>query len=141
MTIDKDYLDHYLLAPKPSPNEVSEAEWHDRSLRLVEQIDKEAEDVEEYAAAIPNEEDATAVRFNDFMATTLLDCFLTRNIEDLAFMESMYWFCIDVADDSGVRNMRVDFYHPGKLDPKVFDLFREYGASFARPLLESVLSE
>ena len=136
MTIDKDYLNHYLLAAKPEPDEVSEAEWHDRSVRLVRQLDKEAEDVEEYAAAIPDEEDATAVQFNDFMATTLLDCFLTRNIEDLAFMETIYGFCTNLFPDD--HNWRV---HTGAFKPEVFDMLRKYGPSFTGPVFENALSE
>ena len=135
-TIDKEYLDHYLLAPKPSPNEVSEAEWHDRSVRLVGQLDKEAENVEEYSAAIPDEEDATVVRFNDFMATTLLDRFLTHNMEDLVFMETIYGFCTDLFPDD--HNWRC---HTGVFKPKVFDMLRKYGPSFTGPLFENALSE
>ena len=135
-TIDKEYLDHYLLAPKPSPNEVSEAEWHDRSVRLVEQLDKDANDVEEYSAAIPDEEDATAVRFNDFMATTLLDCFLNRNVEDLAFMDTIYGFCTDLFSDD--HNWCC---HTGAFKPEVFDMLRKYGSSFTGPLFENALSE
>lgn len=136
MTIDKDYLNHYLLAPKPSSNEVSEAEWHDRSVRLVRQLDKEAEDVEEYAVAIPDEEDATVVRFNDFMATTLLDCLLTRNIEDLSFMETIYGFCTNLFPDDLKWHCRV-----GAFKPEVFDMLRKYGPSFTGPLFENALSE
>lgn len=136
MTIDKDYLDHYLLAPKPSPNEVSEKDWHDRSVRLVEQLDKDANDVEEYSAAIPDEEDATTVRFNDFMATTLLDCFLTHNVEDLTFMDTIYGFCTGLFPDD--HNWRC---HTGAFKSEVFDMLRKYGPSFTGPLFENALSE
>ena len=135
--IDSDYLDHFLLVPKPYPNEVDRRGWHDRAVRFVDTIDGNAKDHKRMNYI----DCAYPINFLGLVYMSLLDCFLTRNIEDLAFMESMYWFCIDVADDSGVHNMRADSYHPGKLDPKVFDLFREYGASFAKPLLESVLSD
>lgn len=136
MTIDKDYLDHYLLVHKPSPNEVSEKNWHDRSVRLVEQLDKDANDVEEYSAAIPDKEDATTVRFNDFMATTLLDCFLTHNMEDLTFMDTIYGFCTDLFPDD--HNWRC---HTGAFKSEVFDMLRKYGPSFTGPLFENALSE
>lgn len=135
--IDSDYLDHFLLVPKPYPNEINRRDWHDRAVRFVDTIDGNAKDhrrMDYIDCACP-------INFLELVYMSLLDCFLTHNIEDLAFMESMYWFCIDVADDSGIHNMEAGSYQPGKLDPKVFDLFREYGAAFAKPLLESVLSD
>jgi len=133
--IDSDYLDHFLLVPKPYPNEVDRMDWHDRAVRFVDAIDGNAKDHKKMNYI----DCAYPINFLGMVYMSLLDCFLTRNIEDLAFMESMYWFCVDVADDFGIQYMRVDSYQPGKLDPKVFDLFREYGTEFAKPLLESVL--
>ena len=135
--IDSDYLDHFLLVPKPYPNEVDRVDWHDKAVRFMSTLDGNAKDHKR----MDRIDCARPINFLGLVYMSLLDCFLTRNIEDLAFMESMYWFCIDVADESGVHNMEAGSYRPGKLDPKVFDLFREYGAEFAKPLLENVLSD
>lgn len=140
MTIDKDYLNHYLLAPKPSPCDVSEKAWHGMSLRLVRRFDKKVHEAEEHSATIFNRETdtnvRTAIRFNYFMSSALLDCFLTHNVEDLAFMETVYGFCAHLFPD--------DWYwytHAGAIGTKVFDMLREYGPSFTGPVFENALRE
>lgn len=140
MSIDKDYLDHYLLAPKPSPGEVSEEEWHGMSLRLVKQFDKKVHEAEEHSATIFNRETDTNVRtaicFNYFMSSALLDCFLNHSLKDLTFMETVYDFCTHLFPD--------DWYwytHDGAIGPEVFDMLREYGPSFTGPVFENALRE
>ena len=127
MVIDKDYLDHYLLAPKPNPNEVNEDAWHDMSGRYVTKLDEAAGHYSGKGALIG---------LPSFMFSALLDCFLTRNIEELAFMETIYGFLAGLLHDYWYWHCRT-----GAFDPKVFDMLREYGPSFAGPLFESVLSE
>lgn len=127
MVIDKDYLDHYLLAPKPSPNEVDEDAWHDMSVRYVDKLE---------AVAGRYSGKGALIGLPSFMFSNLLDCFLTRNIEDLAFMETIYGFLTDLLHDYWYWHCRT-----GAFDPKVFDMLREYGPSFVGPLFESALSE
>lgn len=125
MVIDKDYLNHYLLAPKPSPNEVDEDVWHRMSVRYVGKLD---EVTRRYSGAL--------IGLPSFMFSTLLDCFLTRNVEDLAFMESIHDFLTDLLQNYCYWHCRT-----GAFDSKVFDMLREYGPSFAGPLFENALSE
>ena len=140
MTIDKDYLDHYLLAPKPSPGDVSEEDWHDMSVRLVRRFDKEVQEAEEHSAAIFNRETdtnvRTAIRFNYFMSSALLDCFLNHSLKDLSFMETVYGFCAHLFPDDWYWYTR-----SGAIGPEVFDMLREYGPSFTGPVFENALRE
>ena len=138
MVIDKDYLDHYLLAPKPSPGDVSEDDWHGMSLRLVKQFDKEVHEAEDYSATIFNRETdtnvRTAIRFKYFMSSALLDCFLDHSLKDLTFMETVYGLCVNLFPDDWYWYARA-----GAIGPEVFDMLREYGASFVGPVLENAL--
>lgn len=140
MTIDKDYLNHYLLAPKPSPCDVSEEDWHGMSLRLVRRFDKKVHEAEEHSAAIFNRETdtnvRTAIRFNYFMSSALLDCFLTHSLKDLTFMETVYGFCAHLFPDDWYWYTRA-----GAIGPEVFDMLREYGSSFVGPVFENALRE
>lgn len=122
--IDRDFLDDYLFADKPDPIEIDKNTWHGMSVRLIEKLD---------------ESDRGHMNFLEFVSTGLVSCFLVRNIEDLTFMESVYDFCVSAY--LGVPCTKRALSRNGMLAPKIFDMFREYGASFARPLLESVLSE
>ena len=135
--IDSDYLDRFLLVTKPYPNEVNRVDWHDRAVRFVDALDSNAKDhkrMDRIGRTWP-------IDFLGLVFMSLSSCFLTHNIEDLTFMESMCRFCVSAVKDSNANNIGIDSYQPGKLDPKLFDLLREYGASFAKPLLESVLCD
>ena len=140
MVIDKDYLDHYLLAPKPSPGDVSEDDWHGMSLRLVKQFDKEVHEAEDYSATIFNRETdtnvRTAIRFKYFMSSALLDCFLDHSLKDLTFMETVYGLCVHLFPDDWYWSTRA-----GVIEPEVFDMLREYGPSFVGPVFENALRE
>ena len=128
--IDRDFLEDYLLAPKPDPIEIDRNTWHDMSVRLVEKLDDENKN---------NRIRMETMNFLEFVSTELVSCFLTRNIEELAFMESVYDFFVSAC--LGFPYTGRVFIRDGMLDPKIFDMFREYGASFAKPLLESVLCD
>lgn len=122
--IDNDFLNNYLLADKPDPIEIDKNTWHGMSVRLIEKLD---------------ENDRGHMNFLGFVSTGLVYCFLNHNVEELAFMESVYDFCASTY--LGIPCTKRALGRNGMLAPKIFDMFREYGASFARPLLESVLSE
>ena len=127
MVIDKDYLDHYLLAPKPNPNEVDEDVWHGMSVEYVNKLE---------AVAGRYSDKGALIGLPSFMFSNLLECFLTRNIENLTFMETIHDFLTELLHDYYYWHCRV-----GAFDPKVFDMLREYGPSFAGPLFENALSE
>lgn len=134
--IDSDYLDNYLSAPKLYPTDIDSDDWHDKAVRFMSTLDGNAKDhrrMDRIGRTWPI----------DFLGLVFmsLSCFLTRNIDDLTFMDEVYRFCTVAVKDSNVLNMEAGSYRPGQLDPKLFDLLREYGSSFAKPLLESVLSD
>ena len=130
--IDSDYLDHYLLAPKTEPTDIDKDTWHRMSVKLVKWLDEENEKTKD-----------TRFLNNDllgFMADGLASCFLTHSLEDLSFMETIYDFCVFASNYPEFMNRNVrDSYRPGMLDPKLFDLLREYGSAFVEPLLENTL--
>ena len=132
--IDSDYLDNYLLAPKPDPIEIDKNTWHDMSVRLINWLDEENEKTKD-----------TRFLNNDlpgFMADGLASCFLTHSLEDLSFMETIYDFCVFASNYPEFMNRNVrESYHPGMLDPELFDLLREHEAVFVRPLLEQALKD
>lgn len=135
--IDSDYLDNYLSAPKLYPKDIDGDDWHDKSVRFMSTLDENAKDhkrMDRIGRTWP-------IDFLGLVFMSLSSCFLTHNIEDLTFMESVCRFCVSAVKDSNANNIGIDSYQPGKLDPKIFDMFREYGASFAKPLLESVLCD
>lgn len=119
--IDSDYLDDYLLADRPAPIEIEGDIWHDMVVRFIDKFD----------------EDNLSLGYNfiGFISYVLVSCFLTRSPEDLTFMETAYDLFFSVYKDLP-EDLTI---HSGMLDPKLFDLLREYGAAFARPLLENAL--
>ena len=131
--IDSDYLDHYLLAPKPNPTDIDRDTWHRMSVKLINWLDEDNRKTQ-----------SQSTRFfkNDllgFMSDGLASCFLTHNLEDLSFMKTVYDFCASIPHYK-FRSMRKS-YHPGMLDPELFDLLREHEAVFVRPLLEQALKD
>lgn len=127
--IDSDYLDHYLLAPKPDPADIDKGTWHRMSVKLIKWLDED------------NDKTQSTRHFNNdllgFMSDGLASCFLTHNLEDLSFMKTVYDLCASIPHYK-FRNMRKS-YHPGMLDPELFDLLREHEAASVRPLLEQAL--
>lgn len=135
--IDSDYLDNYLSAPKLYPKDIDGDDWHDKAVRFMSTLDENAKDHKRMDRIVRT----WPIDFLGLVFMSLSSCFLTHNIEDLTFMESVCRFCMSAVKDSNANNIGIDSYQPGKLDPKLFDLLREYGASFVKPLLESVLCD
>ena len=129
--IDSDFLNNYLLADKPEPIEIDRNTWHGMSVKLIEKLDDES-NIGRVRLGHMN--------FLEFVSAGLVSCFLTRNLKDLTFMETIYDFCVFASNYSGIMNKNVrESYHSGMLDPKLFDLLREYGSAFVEPLLENAL--
>ena len=122
LTIDRDYLDHVLLATRPSPTDIPEEAWHGMVMRLV----SVADGIGGGQAMIRRGLLFMTVR--EAMDRSLAQ-FLTRDQEDLAFLETIY----DFMDGDQQLDVR---YVSGMLDPNVLDMLREYGPSFARPLFD-----
>jgi len=135
--IDSDYLDNYLSAPKLYPKDIDEDVWHDKALRFVDAVDGNVKNHKKMNCIGRT----WPIDFLGLAFMSLSSCFLTRNIEDLTFMDEVCRFCTAAVKDSNVHTIGVGSYQPGKLDSRVFDLLREYGSSFAKPLLESVLCD
>lgn len=122
-SIDCDYLNRVLLAPRPTPNEIDEAVWHSMAVRLVDETEKRRQ-----------ENPGDTVSFGFCMEPALLG-FLNEDQNDLTFLETVYDLveAVGCSDDGRVHHLA------GRLDPEPFDMLRRYGVSFAAPLLESRL--
>ena len=130
VVIDEDYLEGVLLAPRPDPGEVPEDRWHDMAVRLVDALDAGDSSLP-FSSAWP---------FSGLMLTVLTDEFLGWGLESMTFMETVYRLfmttCLDVDGDGCRKHL---LYRPGLLDPKLFDMLREYGSSFVRPLMGNAM--
>lgn len=120
----KDYLNGFLLAPKPTPTEIGETTWHGMAMRLI----GEADEINEQSR---RNGDATILSEVVFQA---LSGFINENIDDLVFLETVGDLFTTFDEGYGAA-----IYHPGMLDSKPFDLLREYGIPFAKPLFERQL--
>lgn len=131
MTINKDYLDHFLLVPRPDPIEISESSWHDMSMKFVKGLD-------DGDSSLPL---SSAFPFSGLMIKVLIEEFMNKDMESMTFMENVYRLCNDVyleTENEGTEHEPL-LYRPGLLEPKLFDMLREYGPSFVRPLIETAM--
>lgn len=119
-SIDCDYLNRALLAPRPTPIEIDGDVWHSMAVRLVDETERRRQENPD-------------VSFGFCMKPALLG-FLNEDQNDLAFLEAVYDLVKAVSDDVGTVH-----HLSGRLDPEPFDLLRKYGVSFVAPLLESRL--
>lgn len=120
--INKDYLNRTLLAPRPQAEDIDRNTWHDMTMRMLGKADE--------IHQIREDADNAGITFPRIMLRALSG-FINDNVEDLVFFET-------VSDLLGTfdRNARDTIYHPGMLESKPFDLLREYGAQFVKPLIE-----
>lgn len=131
MVIDKDYLDHFLLVPRPDPIEISESAWHDMSVKLVKGLD-DGDSSLPFSSAFP---------FSGLMIRVLTEKFMNKGMNNMTFMETVYRLCNDVyleTENEGTEHGPL-LYRPGLLEPKLFDMLREYGPSFVRPLIGNAM--
>ena len=131
MVIDKDYLDHFLLVPRPDPIDISESAWHDMSMRFVKGLD-DGDSSLPFSSAFP---------FSGLLIRVLTEEFMNKDMENMTFMETVYRLCNDVyleTENEGTGHEPL-LYRPGLLKPKLFDMLREYGPSFVRPLIENTM--
>lgn len=129
IVIDKDYLDHFLLVPRPDPIEISESSWHDMAMRFVKGLD-DGDSSLPFSSAFP---------FSGLLIRVLTEEFMNKDMENMTFMETVYRLYNDVyfeTENEGGEHEPL-LYRPGLLEPKLFDMLREYGPSFVRPLIEN----
>lgn len=122
LTIGRDYLDHVLLATRPSPTDIPEEAWHGMVMRLVSVADGIG------CGQAMVRKGLLFMTVREAMDRSLAQ-FLTRDQEELAFLETIH----DFMDGDQQLDVR---YVSGMLDPNVLDMLREYGPSFARPLFD-----
>lgn len=124
--ITKDYLNGFLLAPKPTPTEIGKSTWHEMALRLISKADEINEQSRRNG-------DAAILSGVVFQA---LSVFINGNADDLVFLETVGDLFTTFDEGCGAA-----IYHPGMLDSELFDLLREYGIPFAKPLIERSLDD
>lgn len=125
--ITKDYLNGFLLAPKPTPTDIDEDAWSKMASRLIDKTDE----MNRQARKSGND----VVIFSEVMSQALSG-FFNENAEELVFFET-------VGDLLNTFNEEENYahYHSGMLDVRSFDLLREYGIPFAKPLFERSIDD
>ena len=133
--IDEDYLNKVLLAPRPTASDIGSEDWHAMSVRLMESVDSIYESTD-------RDEGYYTTLFGRLMAKALSG-FMTERPEDVTFLETVWNFLssmrVDGVGDEEVDEVGYIRYHPGMLEPKLFDDLGEYGAFFVAPLFELAL--
>ena len=124
--ITKDYLNGFLLAPKPAPTEIGKTIWHEMAMELIGKADEINKQTKRSGGA-------TILSGAVFQA---LSGFINRNTDELVFLETVGDLLTAFDDGCGAS-----IYQPGMLDPESFDLLREYGISFAKPIFELQLDD
>lgn len=124
--ITKDYLNGFLLAPKPTPIEIGKTTWHGMAMRLIGKADEINEQSRRNG-------DTTILSGVVFKA---LSGFINGNAKELVFLETVGDLFTTFDEECGAT-----IYHPGMLDPESFDLLREYGIPFAKPLFERSIDD
>lgn len=121
--ITKDYLNGFLLAPKPTPTEIGKSTWHEMAMRLIDKADE------------INEQSGGAAILSGVVFRALSG-FINGNADDLVFFETIGDLVTAFDEGCGAA-----IYHPDMLDSESFDLLREYGIPFAKPLFELQLDD
>lgn len=121
--IDNDYLDGVLLAQRPLSSEIGKDAWHGMTMRLIDRIDEIGDQFDEQGHSI-----VFSRAIFQALSYSLHDtdgCVFFETVSDL----------IETFDSDTMATA----YHSGMLEPKPFDLLREYGTSFVKPLIERQL--
>lgn len=125
MTISKDYLDNVLLDARPTPADIDEDTWHGMAEKLI----AGADDIG--GSYVMTNKGARLINVKEALDRSLSP-FLTRNQEDLTFLETIHDFM------DGDQQLDTE-YCSGVLNPEVFDNLRKYGPFFARPLFDMAI--
>ena len=155
-TIDRTYLDSVMLADKPEPGDISNKDWHDMAVLFTEEFNrtfKEESDQcmetirEFHNAPVSDRPDlAYHLRESFMMAASeaISSRFIGRGMDELVFAETISDF-IDLDNrykiEEEFAHAKVDPYEYTitGLEPKLFDMLREYGSSFTAPLFTNAL--
>lgn len=155
--IDRTYLESVMLADKPEPGDISSKDWHDMAVLFTEEFNrifKEESDqrIEETIEDMddPSFSDEFGLAYwmmGAFMLAALTPIssqFIGRGMNELVFAETIS----DFLDLDNYHKIEEEFAHvevdPYEytitgLDPKLFDMLREYGPSFTEPLFTNAL--
>ena len=122
--VDQHYLHTVMLADKPDPSEISGDEWRAMTAKLIDESNRRFEDKDgyQYFPTLPD------------VLYMGLPAFFGKGLDELVFLETIYDFMESVAPCDA------DYYYDYEEDllkPTAFDLLREYGTSFARPIFET----
>lgn len=155
--IDRTYLESVMLADKPEPGDISSKDWHDMAVLFTEEFNrifKEESDqrIEETIEDMddPSFSDEFGLAYwmmGAFMLAALTPIssqFIGRGMNELVFAETIS----DFLDLNNRHKIEEEFAHvevdPYEytitgLDPKLFDMLRDYGPSFTGPLFTNAL--
>lgn len=154
--IDRAYLDSVMLADKPEPGDISSKDWHDMAVLFTEEFnrtfkeesDQCMETVREFHNAPVSDQPDLAYHLREsFMmaaSKTISSRFIGRGMDELVFAETISDF-IDLDNrykiEEEFTHAEVDPYEYTitGMEPKLFDMLRDYGPSFTAPLFTNAL--
>jgi len=131
VVIDEDYLNKVLLAPKPTIQEMADDDWNLFVRTLINQTG-----VEYGKACREYRETHSQLEYGacPIIVRSLSPIIRKHGSNGLAFAESIY----DLMYALPIENIR---FRPHMLEPRLFDLYREYGAAFVTPLFMRTFDE
>jgi len=130
--IDRKYLDTVVLSDRPDTKDISIDDWHSMTAKLLDRTIEVRHQIDAAYSYYPY-----GLRISRIMVRAL-SCFIGigHGPEELTFMETVYGFISGLDKEYGNA-----LYEAGTLDHTSFDILREYGSSFARPLFENQIDD
>lgn len=130
--IDRKYLDTVILGDRPDTKDISIEDWHSMTTELLGRTTEVRRQIIRDYGYYPY-----GLRISRLMVRALSGFIgIGHGPEELAFMEAVYGFINDLDDRYGNA-----LYEAGTLDESSFDILREYGSSFARPIFENQIED
>ena len=155
-TIDRTYLESVMLADKPEPGDISSKDWHDMAVLFTDEFNRIFKEESDQCTVETMEDidDPSSDEFGlahwmmgSFMIaalTSISSQFIGRGMNELVFAETIS----DFLDLDNRHKIEEEFTHVevdpceytiNGLEPKLFDMLRKYGPSFAGPLFTNAL--
>lgn len=156
-TIDRAYLDSVMLTNKSEPSDISSKDWHDMAVLFTDEFNKTFKEKTDQCIAETIEDMDDPSVSDDFglaywmtgafmvaALTPISSQFIGRGMDELVFAETISDF-LDLNNRHKIEeeftHVEVDPYEYtiNDLEPKLFDMLREYGPAFVSPLFTNAM--
>lgn len=153
-TIDRTYLESVMLADKPEPGDISSKDWHDMAVLFTEEFNRIfKEEFGQWAEVMRKFHYTSDISLASHLRDSFMMAaseaisssqFIGRGMNELVFAEAIS----DFLDLDNYHKIEEEFAHvevdPYEytitgLEPKLFDMLRDYGPSFTSPLFTNAM--